>query len=79
MTPCSRRCYLAADVRAMLGLSKTEFFKKKRTGQLPFLVELLPRIGRPRYRAEDIDAYLRGEYPETARRYFTSSRRKGVA
>jgi predicted DNA-binding transcriptional regulator AlpA len=74
----ARGCYTTADVRARLGLSRSTFFHLKRTGQLPFLEELRPRVGRVvRYRADLIDQYLAGEWQTVpARRFFTSPRKR---
>jgi len=63
MTPESR-CYTLPEVLARLQMAKTTFNRLKRMGQLPFLEELRPRLGRRvRYRADLIDRYLRGEWP----------------
>jgi hypothetical protein len=57
------RCYTLAEVRGKLKMSKTTFNRQRQAGQLPFLEELRPRLGRcPRYRADLIDRYLRGEW-----------------
>lgn len=58
------RCYLIPQVLDALQLTRRDFERKRRAGLLPFLEELLPRIGqRPRYRAEPIDNYLAGKRP----------------
>jgi len=58
------RCYTVPEVLAKLQMPKTTFNSLKRAGQLPFLEELRPRLGRRvRYRADLIDRYLRGEWP----------------
>ena len=58
------RCYLIPQVLDALQLTRRDFERKRRRGQLPMLEELLPRIGqRPRYRADLIDAYLEGKRP----------------
>lgn len=55
------RCYTAAQIIAFLQISKCSFFALKRRGQLPFLEELRPRLGRTvRYRADLVDRYLAG-------------------
>jgi len=63
MTP-ELRCYTVPEVLAKLQMAQTTFKRLKRAGQLPFLEELRPRLGRRvRYRADLIDRYLRGEWP----------------
>jgi hypothetical protein len=58
------RCYLIPQVLEVLQLTRRDFERKRRDGKLPFLEELLPRIGqRPRYRADLIDNYLAGKRP----------------
>jgi hypothetical protein len=69
----ARRCYTTADILAALGMARRTFFHLKRTGQLPFLEELRPRVGRVvRYRADLIDRYLAGDWNEP--RFFRRSR-----
>lgn len=54
------RCYLIPELLERLQLSRRQF--EMRRGEMPFIEELLPRIGRrPRYRADLVDAYLAGE------------------
>jgi predicted DNA-binding transcriptional regulator AlpA len=74
----ARGCYTTADVLAKLGMARRTFFHLKRTGRLPFLEELRPRVGRVvRYRADLIDQYLAGEWQTVpARRFFTSPRKR---
>ena len=61
------RCYTVPEVLAKLQMPKTTFTTLKRAGKLPFLEELRPRLGRRvRYRADLIDRYLRGEWPQSA-------------
>jgi len=68
------RCYTVADLLSMLQLSRSVFFMLKSTGQLPFLEELRPRIGRKlRFRADLVDRYLAGEGLRTAIRSITKS------
>ena len=58
------RCYTVPEVLAKLQMTQRTFSALKRAGQLPFLEELRPRLGRRvRYRADLIDRYLRGEWP----------------
>lgn len=60
MTP---RCYTIAELLARLQLGRRTFYTLKLRGQLPFLEELKPRIGRrPRYRADLVDRYLAGQW-----------------
>lgn len=56
-------CYSAAQIIERLNISARTFFELKRRGQLPFLEELRPRLGRTvRYRADLIERYLAGEW-----------------
>jgi predicted site-specific integrase-resolvase len=72
------RCYTVADVLERLRISRTTFERRRRAGKLPFLEELLPRLGHPRYRADLVDRYLRGEWGR-GREFFTAAaRRKGA-
>lgn len=66
------RCYLAEDICALLQMPIGTFRNLKTQGKLPFLEELRPRLGmHPRYRADLVDQYLRGEWTGAA----TSPRR----
>ena len=59
----SRRCYTIPDLLVALRLTSSSFFELRAAGRLPFLEELKPRIGKhPRYRADLVDQYLRGEW-----------------
>ena len=49
------RCYTVGDVLGLLHMARTTFERHRRAGKLPFLEELLPRVGRPRYRADLVD------------------------
>lgn len=70
----SARCYTVAQVLERLQLPRRTFFTLKKAGQLPFLEELEPRIGRCiRYRADLIDRYLAGQWGHP--RSFASHRR----
>lgn len=61
--PHQIRCYTIPDLLRELALSRRTFFRLRRAGRLPFLDELLPRLGRSaRYRAEPIDRYLAGHH-----------------
>ena len=69
-----RRVYTAAQVRHVLQLPRSTFFRLLATGQLPFLEELRPRLGRAvRYRADLVDRFLSGEWGQS--RSFASARR----
>ena len=54
--------YTATEARALLRLSRSEFARRERA--LPWIQEVLPRIGRRRlYRAAPIDQYVNGLWP----------------
>ena len=69
----SPHCYTVAQVRAALQLSRNRFYVLKAAGKLPFLEELQPRLGHPRYRADLVDRYLAGEWGRS--RAFASHRK----
>ena len=69
----SPRCYTDVQVREMLQLKRSQFRTLKAQGKLPFLEELQPRIGRPRYRADLVDRYFAGQWGRP--RAFGSARR----
>jgi len=72
MTP---RCYLLPEVLEKLQMSETTFKRLRREGQLPFLEELRPRLGRVmRFRADLVDRYLEGRWD--APRAFALARRR---
>ena len=56
------RCYLIPELLERLQISRRQFEKNRAAGLLPFLEELQPRIGRPRYRADLVDAYFAGTF-----------------
>ena len=56
------RCYQIPQLLEMLGMSRRRFEEQRAAGKLPFLEELQPRIGRPRYRADLVDQYFAGTY-----------------
>lgn len=57
------KCYTTAQVRAKLQIGKNTFWRLRATGQLPFLEELKPPIGkRLRFRADLVDRYLSGQW-----------------
>jgi excisionase family DNA binding protein len=71
MTP--KRCYTLRQVCDVLQLSRRTFYDQQAAGQLPFVEELRPRIGRrPRYRADLIDRYLENKF--VGPRHLTSAR-----
>lgn len=60
------RCYTVPQLLDMLQMPISTFGTLKRTGRLPFLEELRPRLGRTaRYRADPVDRYLRGQWGES--------------
>jgi len=72
----SARCYTVAQLLGvdLLNMPRRTFFTLKKAGQLPFLEELKPRIGRRlRYRADLVDRYLAGQWGQP--RSFASHRR----
>lgn len=59
------RCYTLDEVCARLKMPKRTFARLRAQGRLPCLEELRPRLGRRiRYRADLIDAYLRGDWAQ---------------
>jgi hypothetical protein len=61
------RCYLVPEICEKLQMPRRTFNRKRKAGEMPFLEELRPRIGRrPRYRADLIDRYLAGEWQRPA-------------
>lgn len=63
MTTESPRCYVVGELLDKLKMSRSTFKRAKRRGELPFLEEIRPRIGRrARYRADLVDRYLRGAW-----------------
>jgi len=70
----SPHCYTVAQILELLQLPRRTFFTLKKAGQLPFLEELRPRIGRrARFRADLVDRYLAGEWGRS--RAFASHRK----
>jgi len=60
--PRQVRCYRIPQLLNELQMSRTTFERARRAGKLPFLEELQPRIGGPRYRADLIDRYFAGQF-----------------
>jgi len=61
------RCYTVAQLLVLLQMPKTTFERLLRQHDLPFLVELLPRLGHNRrYRADLVDQYLAGQWGRRA-------------
>jgi hypothetical protein len=57
------RCYTVPALLAILQIPERTFYRLRDLGQLPFLEELSPRLGkRRRYRADLVDAYLAGRF-----------------
>ncbi len=59
------KCYTVAQLLspALLNMPRRTFFTLKARGDLPFLEELKPRIGRcARFRADLVDRYLSGQW-----------------
>jgi hypothetical protein len=72
----SRRCYTIARLLGvdMLDMPRRTFFELKARGELPFLEEVTPRLGRRiRYRADLVDRYLENQWGRP--RSFASHRR----
>jgi hypothetical protein len=70
------RCYTIARLLEpdLLDMPRRTFFTLRKAGQLPFLEELKPRLGRRiRYRADLVDRWLAGEWGRS--RAFASARR----
>jgi hypothetical protein len=79
MTDEGPRCYTLREVLVKLKLPARTFFSLRARKRLPFLQEIRPRLGRsPRYRADLIDRYLRGEWA-TGVTALTEARRHGIA
>ena len=59
----SRRCYTVARLLEELDIPRRTFYELLAKGELPFLEEIQPRIGRhARYRADLIDRYLANQW-----------------
>lgn len=68
------RAYTVAQICVLLQFNTRTFFRLRQKGQLPFLSELRPRLGRVvRYRADFVDRYLAGQWDQP--RSFSSHRR----
>jgi hypothetical protein len=73
MSP-QRRAYTIKQVCEVLAIPRRSFFHLRRTGQMPMLQELRPRIGRiVRYRADLVDLYADGRWGQP--RSFASPRK----
>ena len=67
------RCYTVPQLLEVLQIPRRTFFRLRKSGALPFLEELRPRLGRRvRYRADLVDRYLAGEWGQS--RLFASHR-----
>jgi len=63
MTPADKRFYTLPQLLDQLELSVSTFNDLRRGGRLPFVEELLPRLGRhARYRRDLVDRYLAGQW-----------------
>jgi len=67
-----KRCYTLQQVCEALQISRTTFYQQQRAGRLPFIEELQPRTGGPRFRADLLDRYLDNKY--TGPRLLTKAR-----
>ena len=57
------RGYRIPDLLRLLNIPNRRTFERQRAaGALPYLEEILPRVGRPRYRADLVDAYFAGTF-----------------
>lgn len=65
----SHPCYTQPEVRALLKVSRSTFERLLAAGQLPFVQEIKPRAGRPRYLAAPLDRYLSGEWMQPLRSF----------
>ena len=65
-TPLSPRCYTVADLLDLLQMPERTFSGLKKTGRLPFVQELVPRLGkRARFQADLVDRYLAGQWGQS--------------
>lgn len=61
-----RRAYTIAQICELASMPRRTFFHLRAKGELPFLTELLPRLGHVvRYRADLVDRYLAGEWGQS--------------
>jgi len=68
-----KRCYTLPQVLDALQLRRSQFYAARAAGRLPFVEELEPRTGHPRFRADLIDRYLAGQW--NSPRHLTGARR----
>lgn len=60
------RTYSVSQICDALSMSRRTFFALRSKGELPFLEELKPRLGRVvRYRADLVDQYLAGQWGQS--------------
>jgi len=60
------RCYTVPQLLEMLQMTKRTFRRLRTAGEMPFLEELQPRLGRaPRYRADLVDRYMAGQWGQS--------------
>jgi len=68
------RCYTVPELLKALQMSARTFRELRAAGQLPFLEELRPRLGRRlRFRADLVDRYLAGAWGQS--HYLSTHRR----
>jgi predicted DNA-binding transcriptional regulator AlpA len=59
------RCYTIDQVREKLQMSRATFDRLRKSGRLPCVEELQPRLGgRPRFRADLVDRYLDNQFQQ---------------
>jgi excisionase family DNA binding protein len=71
------RALTTQEVCELLNIPKRSFYHLRKTGALPMVEELKPRIGRiARFRADLIERYLEGQWGQP--RSFASHRKVGA-
>ena len=55
-----------ADLLRVLGMSRRTFCERRKSGTFP-IPEILPRIGHPRFRGDDVRRYINGDFADLAR------------
>lgn len=59
--------YTVAQVLARISMSRSTFFRLKQQGELPFLEEVKPRLGRlVRYRADLVEQFVANQFNRKA-------------
>jgi hypothetical protein len=60
------RCYTVPQLLERLQMTNRTFRRLRAAGEMPFLEELQPRLGRSvRYRADLVDRYLAGQWGQS--------------